>query len=91
MQKQAGMVMSKWLSQRNITSSLLSELIKNARECGWHRPLVSHHRLSNSNSLGKLRHHGSQFHGISQRARHTNGSVSALQHRTTCCVVLQAA
>ena len=46
-QKQAGTAMSKWLSERNITSPLLSELNRNARECGWHRPLVSHHWLFN--------------------------------------------
>ncbi len=44
-QKQSGMVMSKWLSERNITSPMMSELIKNARECGWHRPLVSRLKL----------------------------------------------
>lgn len=46
LQKQAGTVMSKWLNERHITSPLLSELTRNARECGWQRPLVSHLRLS---------------------------------------------
>ena len=32
--------MKAWLDERKITSHLLSELTKNARECGWHRPLV---------------------------------------------------
>ena len=40
-QKQAGTVMSKWLSERNITSPLLSKLTRDARKCGWQRPLVS--------------------------------------------------
>lgn len=39
-QKQAGTVMKAWLDERKITSHLLSELTKNARECGWQRPLV---------------------------------------------------
>ena len=35
------MVMKKWLDQRAITSPLLSELNRNAKEAGWQRPQVS--------------------------------------------------
>ena len=41
MQAQAGMVMKKWLDQRAVTSPLLSELNRNAKEAGWQRPQVS--------------------------------------------------
>lgn len=34
------MVMNKWLSKRGVTSPLMSELTKNAKECGWQRPMV---------------------------------------------------
>ena len=40
-QAQAGMVMKKWLDQRAVTSPLLSELNRNAKEAGWQRPQVS--------------------------------------------------
>ena len=35
------MVMKKWLDQRAVTSPLLSELNRNAKEAGWQRPQVS--------------------------------------------------
>ena len=45
-QKQAGTVMSKWLNDRGITSPMLTELGRNARDSGWHRPLVGFPWLS---------------------------------------------